>query len=74
MQALDEYKRRNGRMFPTCSEILEVIRSLGYVKTDSTTDADDSPLQVTHIEADDSAAKITDESVDDEDGQLKLKD
>jgi len=32
MQALDEYKRQNGRMFPTCSEILEVIRDLGYVK------------------------------------------
>ncbi len=32
MHALDEYKRKNGRMFPTCSEILEVIRSLGYVK------------------------------------------
>ncbi|TWU22764.1 hypothetical protein [Bythopirellula polymerisocia] len=32
MSALDEYKRKNGRMFPTCSEVLEVIRSLGYVK------------------------------------------
>lgn len=32
MHALDEYKRANGRMFPTCSEILEVIRSLGYIK------------------------------------------
>jgi hypothetical protein len=32
MQALDEYKRRNGRMFPTCSEILEVVRGLNYVK------------------------------------------
>ena len=32
MQALDAYKRKNGRMFPTCSEILEVIRSLGYAK------------------------------------------
>lgn len=32
MQALDAYKRANGRMFPTCSEILEVIRGLGYVK------------------------------------------
>ena len=32
MQALDAYKRASGRMFPTCSEILEVIRSLGYVK------------------------------------------
>jgi hypothetical protein len=35
MNALDEYKRKNGRMFPTCSEILEVIRSLGYVKASS---------------------------------------
>jgi hypothetical protein len=32
MNALDEYKRKNGRMFPTCSEVLEVIRNLGYVK------------------------------------------
>ena len=30
MNALDDYKRRSGRMFPTCSEILEVIRDLGY--------------------------------------------
>lgn len=32
MNALDEYKRKNGRMFPTCSEVLEVIRGLGYVQ------------------------------------------
>jgi hypothetical protein len=32
MQALDAYKRANGRMFPTCSEVLEVIRNLGYVR------------------------------------------
>ncbi len=32
MQALDAYKRSSGRMFPTCSEILEVIRTLGYVR------------------------------------------
>ena len=32
MQALDEYKRTSGRMFPTCSEILEVIRGLGYIR------------------------------------------
>jgi hypothetical protein len=30
MGALDDYKRRSGRMFPTCSEVLEVIKSLGY--------------------------------------------
>lgn len=32
MQAFDAYKRSSGRMFPTCSEILEVVRSLGYTK------------------------------------------
>ncbi len=32
MNALDDYKRMNGRMFPTCSEVLEVVRSLGYVR------------------------------------------
>jgi hypothetical protein len=32
MGAMDEYKRRNGRMFPTCSEVLEVVKSLGYEK------------------------------------------
>jgi hypothetical protein len=35
MNALDDYKRKSGRMFPTCSEVLEVIRSLGYVKLSS---------------------------------------
>lgn len=30
MHALDEYKRRSGRMFPTCSEILEVVKAMGY--------------------------------------------
>jgi len=32
MNALDAYKRSSGRMFPTCSEILEVLRGLGYEK------------------------------------------
>lgn len=32
MSALDAYKRSSGRMFPTCSEILEVLRGLGYEK------------------------------------------
>ena len=34
MQALDRYKRTSGRMFPTCSEILEVVRGLGYRRAD----------------------------------------
>jgi hypothetical protein len=32
MTALDDYKRTSGRMFPTCSEVLEVLRGLGYEK------------------------------------------
>ncbi|MGD9128734.1 MAG: hypothetical protein PVH19_15265 [Planctomycetia bacterium] len=32
MNALDEYKRTSGRMFPTCSEVLEVLKNLGYCK------------------------------------------
>jgi hypothetical protein len=37
MHALDDYKRRSGRMFPTCSEILEVLISLGYRKVEAAT-------------------------------------
>jgi hypothetical protein len=44
MQALDAYKRRNGRMFPTCSEILEVVRALGYAKV-TEDGADESETQ-----------------------------
>ena len=40
MVALDNYKRASGRMFPTCSEILEVIRNLGYVQYDLPTRSD----------------------------------
>ena len=32
MKAMDEYKRASGRMFPTCSEILEVLTKMGYRK------------------------------------------
>ncbi|MCO6456045.1 MAG: hypothetical protein J5I93_12165 [Pirellulaceae bacterium] len=40
MRALDAYKRTSGRMFPTCSEILEVIRGLGYVRVSSTSETE----------------------------------
>ena len=33
MQAMQEYKKSSGRMFPTWSEVLEVLRDLGYMKT-----------------------------------------
>ena len=36
MSAMDDYKRSSGRMFPTCSEVLEVIKSLGYEKSPQT--------------------------------------
>lgn len=32
MRAIDDYKRRSGRQFPTWSEVLEVLRDLGYRK------------------------------------------
>ncbi len=32
MRAMDEYKRRSGRQFPTWSEVLEVMHCLGYRK------------------------------------------
>jgi hypothetical protein len=39
MRAMDEYKRKSGRMFPTWSEVLEVLHSLGYRRV-----AEPSPL------------------------------
>lgn len=45
MRALEQYKRLSGRMFPTCSEVLEVIRGLGYEKrTVSVPDGEPSVL------------------------------
>ena len=32
MLAMKEYKQRSGRMFPTWSEVLEVLKELGYEK------------------------------------------
>lgn len=43
MQAMDAYKRASGRMFPTCSEILEVIRNLGYEKVGGGSTATSEP-------------------------------
>lgn len=38
MKAMDRYKRENRRPFPTWSEVLEVLRSLGYRRVAETTD------------------------------------
>jgi hypothetical protein len=40
MRAMDDYKRKSGRTFPTWSEVLEVVMSLGYRKV-----ADPSTLE-----------------------------
>ena len=32
MLAMNSYKQQSGRMFPTWSEVLEVLRGLGYEK------------------------------------------
>ena len=55
MRALDDYKRTSGRMFPTCSEILEVVRSLGYVRPGA------EPAVTSGATADESADGVQDE-------------
>lgn len=40
MRAMDDYKRKSGRPFPTWSEVLEVLTSLGYRKV-----AEQSPME-----------------------------
>lgn len=62
MHALDEYKRNAGRMFPTCSEVLEVIRSLGYVQL---TEEQAASLQTDEFD-------FEDESYDDESEELEF--
>jgi hypothetical protein len=32
LMAIDEYKKKNGRHFPTWTEVLEVVKALGYRK------------------------------------------
>ncbi len=38
MKAMDRYKRENRRPFPTWSEVLEVLRSMGYRRVAEATD------------------------------------
>lgn len=65
MNAMDEYKRASGRMFPTCSEVLEVIRGLGYVKL--------TPAELAIIRpVTESTVEISDFNSDDEDDELEF--
>ena len=38
MKAMERYKRENRRPFPTWSEVLEALKSLGYLKVAEATD------------------------------------
>ena len=38
--AMNDYKQKSGRMFPTWSEVLEVLRALGYEKVIPAVDPD----------------------------------
>ena len=66
MHALDAYKRSSGRMFPTCSEILEVVRGLGYEKVDP------SELEIVDVEADDTNSADADTLVTEADEDLEF--
>jgi hypothetical protein len=44
MKAMEQYKRANRRPFPTWSEVLEVLRSLGYRKTEEATALPGNPV------------------------------
>ena len=52
MQAMDAYKRASGRMFPTCSEILEVLRDLGYQQVGKPGETAEPAATETDAEAD----------------------
>lgn len=41
MLAMNAYKQKSGRLFPTWSEVLEVLQSLGYEKPGGLRDLDD---------------------------------
>jgi hypothetical protein len=36
LMAIDDYKRLNDRPFPTWTEVLEVVKAIGYVKASET--------------------------------------
>jgi hypothetical protein len=44
MKAMDAYKRANRRPFPTWSEVLEVLRALGYRKVAEATTLPGNPV------------------------------
>ncbi len=45
LMAIDEYKKKNSRPFPTWTEVLEVIKALGYRKVAEPQSLDESERQ-----------------------------
>lgn len=81
MQALDDYKRASGRMFPTCSEILEVVKKLGYVRLDEDGQVIESApssapaLEVDEESADENAAEdAADDTANDASSEIESQD
>ena len=67
MKAMDRYKRENRRPFPTWSEVLEVLRSLGYRRVAEPTDLPGNGNKRELAAAAAAALVATDESDDDTD-------
>jgi hypothetical protein len=53
MKAMDQYKRDNRRPFPTWSEVLEVLRALGYRKVAEPTIMPGFAANVPHLDKND---------------------
>lgn len=69
MRAMDDYKRKSGRMFPTCSEVLEVVRDLGYFRL-----SDDQIDTLGLGQDDDATEAVVDDSADNLDDDLADED
>lgn len=65
MRAVDEYKRKNRRMFPTCSELLEVLRELGYQKVTDSVQSDEPLIETPNAEVSTPLTEATQENSDD---------
>ncbi|MCF7973714.1 MAG: hypothetical protein K9N55_07855 [Phycisphaerae bacterium] len=42
LMAIDDYKRLNDRPFPTWTEVLEVVKAIGYIKSSETDCSDEA--------------------------------
>jgi hypothetical protein len=61
MRAMDDYKRKAGRMFPTCSEVLEVLHSLGYRQL---TETQLEEFELQNASSDSEDTEVSDEEVE----------